>query len=133
MQREWGGRVCRDSDGRYRWGRLRAGLDDRHVDLNPFVDECEPYGATTDFFHTHWQTYPEAVLPSGYASKKESEAADGSDLRLADQLPDEVFYLLAPNLPVSPTHFHQGPDSKDNIWEYDTVTNTWHEIPDARW
>jgi hypothetical protein len=41
------------------------------IDVDPSDALCLPYGTTRAMFHTHPQDYPEASVPSGFASVTE--------------------------------------------------------------
>jgi hypothetical protein len=131
---EWGGRICRDGIARYTWGRFVSGTA-THIDLSPTFELCAPFGSTESLFHTHPGSYVGVDRPSGYQRQAEYFDVGGSDLRVADEIPNGLWWYIAATPPNSVVNFvkYAGPLSKNNVWEYNILTGAWVRLPDAPW
>jgi hypothetical protein len=129
---EAGGRVCQHGS-LFERGLIEFGQPTRMAfDLSE--ETCPDGGMTVGLFHTHWQSYSTASMPSGYRNFLEYHDPEGSDLKTADNNPTLRFYLKSHNQPISNTHIlrFQGPNSKNNVWERQSV-GTWMKLPNAPW
>lgn len=129
---EVGGRICQYG-AQFSRGLIEFGQADRFT-FDPAQEVCPDGGMTVGIFHTHWQEYDSAKMPSGYRNFLEYHDPGGSDLKTADTYPALRFYLKTHNLPDSPTHIlrFQGPDSKTNIWQRQSQ-GSWIQLPNAPW
>jgi hypothetical protein len=123
---EMGGWTCREASGKFRWGRIAIGTP---TSL-PFVlpSDCAD-SQPVAHNHTHWQSYGTAVTPSGFSSEAEYDGCNGpvctgSDLKLADQHKDYVFYLKSIYGHVRWRGLIGSP-AKDNVDHYQPTTKTW--------
>jgi hypothetical protein len=123
---EMGGWICHEANGKFRWGRIQIGTP---ISL-PFDHQADCAASQpVAFNHTHWQSYGSAVTPPGFSSETEydscaGQTCTGSDLKLADQYKQFVFYLKS-------TYGHVrwqglvGTAAKDNVHHYQPATRKW--------